>query len=203
MGGRGASGGIEQSPTNARRVENMNEAQIKMEIAREQRTIKAAENAMRNNDITQTARSKAMREAFPLGAGGGRLEEFRKSAEKDARMAQRYAEANERKNAAQIRLENLKSAQKQIAGTGKTQRQVTEEKRAAAVKSAGSTMKWTTTNKGGWSNGGYTPKTIKSGSFEIKGSSGMFTVYENGKQVGRTSKLSEAKAIAERRKRRK
>lgn len=36
--------------------------------------------------------------------------------------------------------------------------------------------------------------------YEIHGSSGLYTIYKNGRMIGTTDKLSKAKAYAERKK---
>lgn len=196
------SGSTSQKPTNAVQIENMNEAQIDKEISKEQRRIASLDRVMQKNDIENTAEAKAMREAFPLGVGGDgwseqRIKARNRGLERDAKMAKEYTEAYSKKKAAENRIEKLKQAKNEIKGTGKTQREVRADKLKQTVKSTPSTMKWKTTQKGGWSNGGYSPKIIKAGDFEIHGTSGMYSIYRNGKQIGSTSKLSTAKAYAE------
>lgn len=198
--GRGSSGA--QAPTNARQIENMNEAQISRELAKERRRLASAQRA-RQQAGAGTTEEDALRQAFPLGTGGLNRTQAQERAGRMATQAvdrgKRLEAAIKRQNDAESRIKKLEAAQREIRGTGKTQAQLAEERRAAQIKAAGSSMKWTTTNAGGFSNGGYTPKTIRSGAFEIRGSSGRFTVYENGNRIGTVSKLAEAKAIAERR----
>ena len=215
MGGRGGSsgsgggggGGIKaeqntttQQATNARLIENMNEAQLDNEIAQAKRDIARAEKIMDKNSI-DTAEMREMREAFPLGYGAKtekQIARMGKMNERDAQKAKAYTEAWSDKKSTETRLKNLEQAKKSVNGTGKTQKQINSERTKKAVKSAPKALKWETTNKGGYTaNGGYQPKIIKAGNFEIHGTSGYYTVYQNGKQVGSVNKISTAKALAE------
>ena len=204
--GRGSSkaGGTTQKATKARNIENMNEAQLNKEISKTQRTIDRANSTMNKNNISATSEAKAMREAFPLGVGGDGWSKERTKArnrglEADANKAKRFTEAYSEKAAAETRLKALESAKKQVKGTDKTVSQIKTERTNKAVKDTQSTLKWKTTQKGGWANGGYKPKIIKAGNIEVHGSDGLYMIYENGKLLGRTDKLAKAKAYAERR----
>ena len=195
------SGSASQKATKALLIENMNEAQIDDEIAKAKRDIKRSESAMGKNSITDTEEARAMREAFPLGYGGmteKQIAKMGRTNERDAHKAKAYTEAYEAKKNAETRIKKLEETKKQVKGTGKTLKEINEEKMKKAVKSTPTTLKWKTTQKGGWSNGGYAPKIISAGDFQIHGSSGLFTVYKNGKQVGSVNKLSTAKALVER-----
>lgn len=89
------------------------------------------------------------------------------------------------------------NAKKQVSGTGKTQSQLSKSAKAAVTKS-GNALKWKTTNKGGYTaDGGYMSKEISAGSYKIRGSSGVFRIYDGSKQIGGASKLSDAKAFVE------
>ena len=191
--------GKSEIATKAKTIENMNEAQLENEIAKAKREIASANKTMGNNDITNTADAKAMREAFPLGYGGSTPKQIAKMGkvnERDARKAAAFTEAYDRREAAKSRLQALEKAKKQIAGTGKTQKELANEARKKA-EAAPKSLSWKTTNKGGWSNGGYTPKIIKAGNLEIHGSEGFYQVYKDGKLVTSTNKLATAKAYAE------
>lgn len=95
------------------------------------------------------------------------------------------------------KLSVLQKAKKQVSGTGKTQSQLSKSAKAAVTKS-GNTLKWKTTNKGGYTaDGGYMSKEISAGSYKIRGSSGVFRIYDGSKQIGGASKLSDAKAFVE------
>lgn len=195
-----------QKATNARTIDNMNEAQLDKEIARQEAIIKRAESRMKKTDITGTASAKAMQNAFPLGVGGDGWSAARrraqlKSIERDTRRAAEFSQAREDKKNAEATLKSLTDAKKEIKGTGKTLSQIREERVKQAVANTQSTLKWKTTQKGGYTaNGGYQPKVIQAGKFEIHGSEGYYTIYKDGKRVGSTDKLSKAKAYAERNK---
>ena len=205
MGSRGAGSGrgasaSQQKATNARDIENMNEAQLNKEIAKTQRTIDKLDSVMKKNSL-DSAESRAMREAFPLGVGMRTAAQQRKQAainERDVQKAKAYTDALDSKKAAETHLKALQDAKKQIAGTGKTQKQIREEKAKKAVANTPKTLKWKTTQKGGWVNGGFAPKIMKAGNVEIHSFGGIYELWKDGKQVGRTDKLSKAKAAAER-----
>ena len=198
MGGRGSSGKGRMVATNAVQIENMNEAQIDKEIKKTQGIIDKANAIMSKNSIVD----KAMQDAFPLGAGGDGWSNAKKKAfygkmEGDVNKAVKYTQAYERKTQAETQMKNLLKAKEEVKGTGKTQAEIREERKKAFVKNTESTMKWTTTQKEKFTGSTYSPKIIKSGDFEIHGSKGYYSIYKNGKKLGGTSKLSEAKAIAE------
>ena len=198
--GRGSGAGGKQKATNARDIENMNEAQLDKEIAKTQRTIDRLDAVMDKNSL-DSAESRAMREAFPLGVGMRTAAQQRKQAainERDVQRAKAYTDALDSKTAAETRLKALQDAKKKVKGTGKTQKQIREEKTKKAVASTPKTLTWKTTQKGGWVNGGYAPKIIKAGNVEIHSFGGVHELWKDGKQIGRTDKLSKAKAAAER-----
>ena len=198
MGGRGSSGKGRMVATNAVQIENMNEAQIDKEIKKTQGVIDKANAIMSKSDIVD----KAMHDAFPLGAGGDGWSNAKKKAlygkmEGDVKKAVNYTKAYERKTQAETRMKNLLKAKEEIKGTGKTKAEIWKEQKKAFVKNTESTMKWTTTQKEKFTGSTYIPKIIKSGDFEIHGSKGYYSIYKNGKKLLGTSKLSEAKAFAE------
>lgn len=203
--GKGSSGlsGGGAPATKAVQIENMNEAQIDKEINAAKNAIRAADKVMQENDITGSASAKAMREAFPLGVGSSGWTKERKNArdrslERDAAKAKKYTDAYEKKQAAEKRLQNLEKTKEKIKGTGKTLKQINDEKAKKAIEDTKSTLKWKTTQKAEHTGSGYKPKIIKAGPLEIHGSNGLYSIYKNGKLVGRTNSLSKAKAAAER-----
>lgn len=202
----GSIGTAKQTPTNARTIENMNEAQIDREISIAERMVKSAEKTMAKNDIVNTAEARAMRNAFPLGVGGSgwsqqRLNAKYRQMDSDAKKANAYVEAQKNKEAAETRIENLKKAKNQIAGTGKTLSQIKEETVKKTVTSTPKTLKWETKQKGGFNkDGSYSSRIIQAGNMQIRGSEGYYTIWKDGKQIGTTDKLSKAKAYAERKK---
>ena len=204
-GGSASGGGNNLKPTKARDIENMNEAQLDKEIKDAKANISRVEKIMSKNNIINTADAKAMQKAFPLGVGGDgwsaeRTKARNKGLERDAVKAKAYTEAYTKKETFETRLKNLEKAKKKVAGTGKTSKQIREENQTRAIKNTVKTLKWKTTQKGGWSNGGYKPKIISAGEFEIHGSAGLYSIFKNGNLLGRTDKLSKAKAYVERKK---
>ena len=173
--GSGSSAKAGGTATNARSIENMNEAQIDKEIARAKKKIGSYEKTMSESQKrTQFERMDRVVD-----------------------KAVSYTSAYDKKQSAQSRLSELQKAKKQVSGTGKTQSQLSKSAKAAATKS-GDAIKWKTTNKGGYtSDGGYMSKEISAGSYKIRGSSGVFRIYDGSKQIGGASKLSDAKAFVE------
>ena len=204
MGSRGSSSGKAnvvketvaetQVPTKANIIENMNETQLDIEIRKEQRKIASAEKTMGNTPKQENIG------AIPLG----QLTRGKTQAQKDkiiqssTNQAVKFTEAYNKREQAQRRLDALQKAKKEVSGTGKAQKQIKDEKIKKTASETKSTLKWKQTQKAGWDNGAYSPKVISAGNFKIEGSSGYFTIYKNGKKIGSVSKLSEAKAIAER-----
>ena len=86
----------------------------------------------------------------------------------------------------------LNKALNAVKGTGKTTKQIKDEKLADIAKKT--TMKWEkTTQKGQFGN----VTVRKSGYFVIRSTGGVFFIYKNGKQIGMTNKLRDATAFVE------
>lgn len=173
--GSGSSAKAGGTATNARSIENMNEAQLNKEIARTKKKIGSYDKAMSESQKrTQFERMDRVVD-----------------------KAVSFTSAYDKKQSAQNRLSELQKAKKQVSGTGKTQSQLSKSAKTAAAKSSDA-LKWKTTNKGGYtSDGGYMSKEISAGSYKIRGSIGVFRIYDGSKQIGGTSKLSDAKAFVE------
>lgn len=180
MSGGGNKSPIKQKATNAHDIENMNEAQLNNEIAKVERSIARANKIMSNNDITADAGNKARQEAFPLGVGGDGWSAARKKANTKSIQS-------DVKKSAEIRLKALQNTKKQVAGTGKTQKQVKEER----LKNTKSTMTW----KKEKSPNGWTVS--KSGDFSISHLDGTYGIEYRGKNIGFVNTLKKAKSIAE------
>lgn len=183
-----------QIPTKAKFIDKMNEAQLDIEIAKQQRIINAANKTMGNVPTVENIG------AIPLGqlTRGKTKAQKDKIIERGLNQAVKYKEAYDKREAAQDKLDALQKAKKEISGTGKTLREIRESKKQKIVSETKSTLKWKQTQKASMNNGAYFPKVISAGNFKISGSSGMYTIYHNGKEYGTVSSLSTAKAIAER-----
>lgn len=199
--GSGSSVKAGGTATNARNIENMNEAQLDKEISKIQDKIKNLDASMSRN-LEESGYSKSMRESFPLSSGGDGWSKAGRSRQEKERTAslkkaKNYVDARAQKETAAKRLSELQKAKRKVSGTGKTQSQLSKSAKAAATKS-GDALKWKTTNKGGYTaDGGYMSKEISAGSYKIRGSSGVFRIYDGSKQIGGASKLSDAKAFVE------
>lgn len=189
--------------TKARNVENMNEAQLDKEIQKIQDKIQNLDASMSRN-LEESGYSKAMRDAFPLSPGGAGWSTAGKTRQERERTAslqksKKYVDARTQKEAAAKKLSVLQKAKKQVSGTGKTQSELATKAKNTAKKNASKSsdsLKWKTTNKGGYTaDGGYMSKEISAGSYKIRGSSGVFRIYDGSKQIGGASKLSDAKAF--------
>lgn len=177
--GSGSSAKAGGTATNARSIENMNEAQLDKEIARTKKKIGSYDKAMSESQKrTQFERMDRVVD-----------------------KAVSYTSAYDKKQSAQSRLSELQKAKKQVSGTGKTQSKLAAKAKSAAIKSAvksSDALKWKTTNKGGYTaDGGYMSKEISAGGFKIRGSSGVFSIYDGSRRIGGASKLSDAKAFVE------
>lgn len=184
----------DQKPTKAKYIENMNEAQLDLEIAKQQRIIDSANRAMGNIPqsenigaipLTQTMRGKTQ-------------SQINRVIERSVGQSRNFTDAYKKRERAQKKLAALQKAKNEVAGTGKTQSELQKKKQEKAKAGAKQTLQWKQTSKGGWEGGGYSPKIIKAGNLEIHGNSGYYSVYKDGvlKMQG-VSKLSDAKAYAE------
>lgn len=177
--GSGSSAKAGGTATKARNVENMNEAQLNKEIARTKKKIGSYDKAMSESQKrTQFERMDRVVD-----------------------KAVSFTSAYDKKQSAQNRLSELQKAKKQVSGTGKTQSELAAKAKNTAKKNAlksSDSLKWKTTNNGGYTaDGGYMSKEISAGSYKIRGSSGVFRIYDGSKQIGGASKLSDAKAFVE------
>lgn len=177
--GSGSSVRAGGTATNVRNIENMNEAQLNNEIARTKKKIGSYDKAMSESQKrTQFERMDRVVD-----------------------KAVSFTSAYDKKQSAQNRLSELQKAKKQVSGTGKTQSELAAKAKNTAKKNAlksSNSLKWKTTNKGGYTaDGGYMSKEISAGSYKIRGSSGVFRIYDGSKQIGGASKLSDAKAFVE------
>lgn len=191
-----------QEPTKAKRLENMNEAQVDLEIAQEQKIIESAQKIMDKNS-TESAYMRGMREQFPTGVGGSgwsnaAIKRHQRAVDADMNRINRYTEAANRKQAAEQRLLSLEKIKNQIKGTGKTQKQIREEKVKNAVNKTmqNSTIKWER----------YTDSTAygkvvvrKAGGYKIRTTDGTSFIYKGDEQLGSTSTVKKAMAYVENR----
>lgn len=206
MGGRGAtsskgasSGASAIKATNAKFIENMNEVQIKAEIKNIKNKIIKLDNQI-DKARTPTQYEQFMAENFPLGAGQtdkAGINRLSKSNEKSLKNATQLKEALTEKETANKQLKLLEQAQKQVQGTGKTQKEIQAQQEKAAIKNLATTRKWTKIQDQKMTEGSYTPRVIKSGDYKIQGSDGLYTIYKNDTMLGRTDKLAKAKAFVE------
>ena len=143
-GGGGSGGGV---LTNARNIENMNEAQLNRELGIAKRKLKKAQDDRRRYG-GETSEDAAMREAFPLGAGGmSRAEAQRYAGQKSEQSLERskkLSDAIEREAQQERRIDALEKAKRDVAGTGKTQKDLATERK----KTAAGELKWKTTKSG-------------------------------------------------------
>lgn len=187
-----------QKATKARAIENMNEAQLNSEIAK---ATAARDRLQRTKEQTMNSLSSTMRDSHnntPLGFGSQDRSKtvnryIDRERNKFLQAGKKLSETDDELRSTEKRLANLQRALNEVKGTGQTQREKQEQPQKIAPK----TMKWATSQKGGYSGGGYKPQIIKSGDYEIHGTSGYYRVFHNGKQISTVSKLIDAKNFAE------
>ena len=188
-------------PSKAVKIENMNESQIDEEIEKTKRDIEYYEKIMDKNKSNKNLDEKG--NYFPLGVGGSgwsvdRKKQFNRDVERATTQASNYTEAYKERESAIKRLENLEKAKEQIKGTGKTLSETQNEAKNKAVNEIvnNSTIQWEKSKiKGVYGD----INVIKTGDYEIHSADGTHFIYKNGKQVGFTSKLKDAKAYVEKR----
>lgn len=122
-----------QNPTNAKAIENMNEAQLDIEIAKQQKIIDSADRVMGNTPKQENIG------AIPLGqlTRGKTQAQKDKIIERSVNQVKKYTDAYDKKEAAETRLKSLQKAKKEVSGTGKTQKDLLSEKKKQAAKSSG------------------------------------------------------------------
>lgn len=114
--GSGSSARAGEVATNARNIENMNEAQLNKEISKLQDKIQNLDASMSRN-LEESGYSKAMRDAFPLssgGAGWSTAGKTRQERERTASLkkAKNYVDARTQKESAAKKLSVLQKAKK-------------------------------------------------------------------------------------------
>ena len=201
IGGRGArssKGASAIKATNAKFVENMNEAQIQQEINKIQNKLDRLDKQI-DKLRTPTQYEQFMAENFPLGAGQtdkAGINRLAKSNEKSLKNATQLKEALAEQETANKQLKILQNAQKQVQGTGKTQKEIQAQKEKSSIKNNAPTRKWSKTQKESFTGGGLTPQVMQSGDYKLVGKS-IIRIYKNNTLIGQTDKMSKAKAFVE------
>ena len=197
-GNRGGKRAVGQTPTKAIQVENMNEAQLKQEIAKSNKKLERLQKTMNANLGGNTPNVGLI----PLNQLNGYNDKTKNSAEArrkaDKQMtstvnkAVAYTKAKTEYDAEKKHNDALNKALNTVKGTGKTTKQIKDEKFANVAKN--STIKWEkSTQKGQFGN----VTVRKSGDFEIRTTGGTSFIYKNGKQIGMTNKLKDATTFVE------
>ena len=195
---RGVKRAVGQTPTKAIQIENMNEAQLKREIAKSNKKLERLQKTMNANLGGNTPNVGLI----PLNQLNGYNYKTKNSAEA-RRKADKQMTSTVNKAVAQTKAKTEYDAEKKhndalnkalntVKGTGKTINQIKDEKLANVAKN--STIKWEkSTQKGQFGN----VTVRKSGDFEIRTTGGTSFIYKNGKQIGMTNKLKDATAFVE------
>ena len=184
-------------PTKSVHIENMNEAQLEQEIAKSDRKLLLLKKTMIDNLVDKTPDVGLI----PLNQINGYNDKTKNTA-KAQRKADKLITSTVNKSVAYTKAKANFDAEKKhnnalnkalnaVKGTGKTTKQIKDEKLADIAKK--STMKWEkSTQKGQFGN-----VTIrKSGAYEIR-TGAMSHIYKNGERIGMTNKLKEAIAFVE------
>lgn len=186
-------------PSKAIKIENMNESQIDNEIEKTKCDIEYYEKVMDKNKSNRNLDEKG--NYFPLGVGGSgwsnqRKKDFNRDVERATTQAKNFTDAYKEKESLEKHLKNLEDAKEKIKGTNKTLSEITKEAKNTAVNEIvnNSTIQWEKSKiKGVYGD----INVIKTGDYEIHSADGSHFIYKNGKQVGFTSKLKDAKAYVE------
>ena len=189
---------VGQTPTKAIQVENMNEAQLKQEIAKSNKKLERLQKTMNANLGGNTPNVGLI----PLNQLNGYNDKTKNSAEArrkaDKQMtstvnkAVAYTKAKTEYDVEKKHNDALNKALNTVKGTGKTTKQIKDEKLTNIAKN--STIKWEkSTQKGQFGN----ITVRKSGDFEIHTTGGTSFIYKNSKQIGMTNKVKDATAFVE------
>ena len=118
-------------PTKAKFVENMNEAQIDIEISKAQQALTKAK-ADRAKYGGLSAEESALREAFPLGTGGLNRRSANRTAARLSESAlsrgKKLESAIKAQTEAERKLKELQTAKKRVKGTGKTLKELVNKR---------------------------------------------------------------------------
>ena len=185
-------------PTKSVHIENMNEAQLEQEIAKSDRKLLLLKKTMIDNLVDKTPDVGLI----PLNQINGYNDKTKNTA-KAQRKADKLITSTVNKSVAYTKAKANFDAEKKhnnalnkalnaVKGTGKTTKQIKDEKLADIAKK--STMKWEkSTQKGQFGN----VTVRKSGAFVIRSTGSVFFIYKNGTQIGMTNKLRDATAFVE------
>ena len=114
-------------PTKARFVENMNEAQLDIEISKAEKALARAK-ADRKKYGAKTSTEQALQDTSPLGASWSNFGQARRETSKMSESALsrglKLEAAIKEQESAERRLKELQSAKKRVKGTGKTLKQI-------------------------------------------------------------------------------
>ena len=185
-------------PTKSVHIENMNEAQLEQEIAKSDRKLLLLKKTMIDNLVDKTPDVGLI----PLNQINGYNDKTKNTA-KAQRKADKLITSTVNKSVAYTKAKANFDAEKKhnnalnkalnaVKGTGKTTKQIKDEKLADIAKK--STMKWEkSTQKGQFGN----VTVRKSGAFVIRSTGSVFFIYKNGTPIGMTNKLRDATAFVE------
>lgn len=117
---------VQQKPTHARQIADMNEAQLEREIAKLERWTDASEREAQRASNTQSMRFfRDIGEQFPGGVGGSAVNaKYRRMQERNDSDMRKLIEAEGKLSRRQETLQRMRDALEQIRGTGKTLRTV-------------------------------------------------------------------------------
>lgn len=185
-------------PTKSVHIENMNEAQLEQEIAKSDRKLLLLKKTMIDNLVDKTPDVGLI----PLSQINGYNDKTKNTAKAKRKFDKQitstvnksvaYTKAKANFDAEKKHNNALNKALNAVKGTGKTTKQIKDEKLADIAKK--STMKWEkSTQKGQFGN----ITVRKSGDFVIRSTGGAFFIYKSGKQIGMTNKLRDATAFVE------
>lgn len=173
----------DQKATNARALENMNEAQLRSNIADSQAKIKSLEKQLGKNTVKDEYQGY-----FPLGVGYRSDKKYTQNIERSVKQASENVNLRNQLESEKTKLANQQKVLNQIKNTGKTQSQIKKEKVDAVTKS--STINWAR------SKGQFGSK-YSYNDYSIDVVDGTSFIYKGNTRIGMADSLKKAKAYVE------
>lgn len=177
------SGYSKASASNAKSIENMNEAQLKREISKTTSQINKISKELEKYNIKDEYNGQ-----FPLGVGFRSDSQYVRNIEKSVRNASKYTDLAKQLENLNTKNNRYKNALNSIKGTGKSQSQIKKE--AINKIASSSTTKWSKSKINGGTS--YT-----SGEYRINNVEGTSFIYRNNESIGMADSLKKAKAYVD------
>lgn len=185
-----------QKPTKATSTDNMNEAQLLQEIAKEERRAASAEReADARLNSGSAKRMFDTFDAFPGGVGGSAVNAaYHRMVDRGMNQVVKGVDARHRAEEHSQYAERYRKAYNDVKGTGLL---VHEARTARAASSGKLEGKWTKTDSAFVDGTFGKIKGQKNGDFTIGKAWARYYVHMNGREIGKFEKAADAKRIIE------